>query len=264
MTNPIISFLTSRSSAQSTDIIPFKKPQPSLESAVTSFCSKAQDLDLPKTTHYIFVLDESGSMGFGKEVTLDGYNSQISTILENIQDTGDTYVTLISFNSDVTLNWEEKKAKEVSKLTSADYRPNGNTALYDAIGVAIERALSLTNVQGKDTGVLISVLTDGAENASKYIKGDEVGKCITALEKTDKFTFALMGPNQHLESIAQILSVEKGNIAGFDPNSISGKMGSMQAMTCATASYSTMRGANLKASKSFYSVNSDENSHQSS
>ena len=68
-----------------------------LIAAVKAFKEKANTQDLPKTTHYIFVLDSSSSMAQGVRSTIEGFNSQRQDILASEKDTGKTYVTFISF-----------------------------------------------------------------------------------------------------------------------------------------------------------------------
>lgn len=57
-----------------------------------------------------------------------------------------------------------KPINEVANLTYANYSPNGATALYDAVSLAIETA------DGQDAlfdQIIIVIMTDGEENASR-------------------------------------------------------------------------------------------------
>lgn len=229
-----------------------KSSDKKLKEAVTAFCNKEKVKGLPKTTHYIFILDGSGSMSFGKEITVEGYNDQKKTILENLGVTGKTTVTFIDFNTTVRIRATAVSPSAAPELTVSNYETEGGTALHDAIGVAIEKALSLENVHGEDTGILVSILTDGEENSSKHVSGGALGECVKQLEDTGKFTFALMGPKAQLETMAQVLNVKSGNISGFDPSSLADKCLSMQKMRGATVAYSSARAASLTASASLY------------
>ena len=232
------------------------KSTPSLESAllkkVDDFCNLPHQEDLPKTTHFIFVIDSSGSMSYGKEITIKGYNDQIETVIKEAKNTGETYVTFIDFNTVVNLRNLQSEPQSAPKLTGKTYTPEGGTALYDAVGVALEKALELKHIQGKNTGVFISLLTDGEENSSKYMSASTIQDIMNKLEPLGKFTFGLMGPNKSLESMAQVLSIKKGNYAGFDPNCLQGKLHSMDQMTAATMSYSSLRGANIASAECLY------------
>ena len=52
--------------------------------------------------------------------------------------------------------------------------------------------------------------------------------------------------------MAQILSIKKGNYAGFDPNSMAGKLDSMGKMVGATMSYSSLRAADVVSAENLY------------
>lgn len=125
---------------------------------------------MPKSTKndvlIVGVLDQSGSMsGFEKQV-VDGFNSLISDQLEQ---KGNTYVSLVLFDSTATVRYVAQDAKYLPQLGTPEnpYRPAGMTALYDAVGAAIqgtERWLALNPFKGK---VIVVVWTDGGENSSK-------------------------------------------------------------------------------------------------
>lgn len=254
--NPVTTFLNALATSS---IVPHNKMtsvvKPSdakLKEAVVNFCSKTPVDSLPKTTHYIFILDGSGSMQFGKDITVNGYNEQRKTIIENVAATGETYITFIDFNTSVTIRCTQTEPQSAPVLTVQNYETVGGTALHDAIGVAIETALSLKNIEGRDTGVLISILTDGEENSSGYVSGKVLGECVNLLENSGKFTFALMGPKAQLETMAQVLNVKSGNISGFDPVSLGSKVQGMADMTGATMAYSSARSMNLTASNNLY------------
>ena len=165
---------------------------------INSFCELPQQEDLPKTTHFIFVIDSSGSMTYGKEITVKGYNDQIAAVINEAANTGETYVTFIDFNTVVNVRQFQVDAQLAPKLTMESYVTEGGTALYDAMGVALEKSLDLKNIRGKNTGVFISLLTDGEENSSLYLNGAAIQSIMAKLEPLKKFTFGLMGPNKSL------------------------------------------------------------------
>jgi hypothetical protein len=107
--------------------------------------------------HIILILDESGSMDNIRTDIIGSVNSFIREQKEMKSD--ETKITFIKFNSVVSHIYEKKLLSEMPELTSEYYKPNHNTALFDAIGIA------LTNYSDLNTCVII--VTDGQENASK-------------------------------------------------------------------------------------------------
>lgn len=229
-----------------------------LITAVKAFKEKANTQDLPKTTHYIFVLDSSSSMAQGVRSTIEGFNSQRQDILKSEKDTGKTYVTFISFATQVMLKAKQVKPSKLDPLTTETYVPEGSTALHDAIGAAIEQALSLKNIYGKDTGVLISVLTDGEENVSRHISASALGEVIPMLEETKVFTFGILGPKKSLNEMAQVLKVKTGNMSDYDFSSVQGRAESITKFSGATASYASLRSMNLKTTDFLYDEGSSK------
>ena len=61
-------------------------------------------------------------------------------------------------------------AKEVKELTSETYHPDCCTALYDAMGMSFNVIRSKV---GEDDRVLVTVVTDGYENASREYNSKE-------------------------------------------------------------------------------------------
>ena len=136
-----------------------------------------------KEKHISFILDETGSMMSIKDKTIKDFNEYLQSIK-----TFKGIFTLTKFNSNKIEVVYTKAIKDVPELTTETYKPDATTPLYDAIGKTIKE---LEKDEGKQE-LLVVVLTDGEENASKeYDK-----KAITALmkEKEGKgWTFIYLG-----------------------------------------------------------------------
>ena len=101
----------------------------------------------------IFIMDESGSMQkMGKE-PVEGLNNFVKEQKE--QDKPFLY-TLIFFNDKTDFKCTRIESSKIKDLSSDDYKPNGMTALNDAIGHAIESHKDI-----KDEKVIVIILTDG-------------------------------------------------------------------------------------------------------
>lgn len=205
-----------------------------------------------KNTYVGIVLDESGSMGFGKTITISHFNEQLQTIQKGAADLkGKTKVTFISFNDQVKSLFTGVSADKVKPIDEKQYNPSGCTALFDAINETINSIQAQQGDTDKNSAVLLIILTDGMENASK-ISGSTIGSRIQELEETGNWTFTLMGPNSDVKNIAQILRMKEGNITGFNVDSLEGRLVASAQMDAATNNYFSLRSQGYSQSKSFY------------
>lgn len=206
-----------------------------------------------KRTHFILVLDQSTSMLTGKEMTIAGFNQQVQIIRRNAKDAGLVTVTLVIFDTQVKPIYVGMPVESLQELDASTYLPSGGTAMYDAVGSVLEIAMALPDAKDPSTAFFISVLTDGDDLDSKHVTGKAVGEGVKQLTETGRFTFALMGPKEHLNNLAAVLSLNKGNVEGFDPSSMKSRGESIGAMAGATQSYMATRSMGVMASASLYS-----------
>ncbi len=92
--------------------------------------------------------------------------------------------------------------------------PNGNTALLDAIGRTIDEtgarlaALAEGDRPGK---VVIAIMTDGLENASKTCTWIDINEKIRHQKEAYKWEFLFLGANQDAIATAGKLSIAAGD-----------------------------------------------------
>ena len=173
----------------------------------------------PKTIYHI-VADESGSMSDCKEQTITGLFEQRSKIMELAVKfpEQDIRVGLTFFNSRVNPIFEQLTVQQMAGQTIHNYMPNGNTALYDAIGLgikSIEKHVSNPN----DTVVFI-ILTDGYENASRLFNLDQIRQLIASKEATGKWTFSYLGATFDAIEMAEMMQIKRQNSIVFDKKSM--------------------------------------------
>ena len=160
----------------------------------------------------LIILDASGSMTSIARQAVDGVNETVQTIREAQKKHEDQehFVTLVSFN-----NCETKKIYDcepvvgVKELSAADYYPNCGTPLYDAMGFSITE---LQKKLEKDDKVLVTVITDGEENASTEYNGKTIASLIDKL-KNEGWVFTYIGANQDVEKVAASIHIH--NSIGF-------------------------------------------------
>jgi hypothetical protein len=138
------------------------------------------------------VLDKSGSMEVVREATIDGFNAFKA---EQAGVPGGAAVSLSVFDYEPHQICSAVPISEVTDLTAQTYRPDGCTALYDAIadGIAKTDALIIGSIVAPER-VLFAVITDGEENASRHFTQQQVFDMVREHEKTG-WTFVFLGAN---------------------------------------------------------------------
>lgn len=161
--------------------------------------------------HRVFnlvIIDASGSMGSIYQQALSGLNETIQTIRMAQVDHPEIqqYITLASFSGgEHYLNkiLVTRPITEVEELTPEQYKVGGCTALYDAMGDMI------TDMQQRirhEDYVLVTIITDGYENASHRWSQESVRSMVEELKQMG-WTFTYIGANQDVEKVSRSLSI---------------------------------------------------------
>ena len=146
-------------------------------------------------TELIFILDRSGSMGGLEADTIGGYNSLL-TKQKAIK--GECRITTVLFDNVVELLHDRTDLQAVSPLSDTDYTVRGSTALLDAIGSTINKignAIKHTAEDYRPEKVLVVIITDGMENASRYYGADQVKRMIKRQQDKYGWEFIFLGAN---------------------------------------------------------------------
>lgn len=155
----------------------------------------------------LIILDESGSMDCIRRQAVEGVNQTISTIRQaQLSNEGQNHmVSLITFDSERTNTiYDMTPIKDVKDLKLGDYNPGACTPLYDAMGFALT---NLRKVATKKDLVLVTIITDGYENASKEFTGKAIKTLVDELRQQEDWIFTYIGANQNVEKVAESLGV---------------------------------------------------------
>lgn len=142
----------------------------------------------------VFVVDESGSMAGSETDVIGGFNGYVDKVTK--ENPGVVTVSLYKFSDGVSRVVSNKKISAVKKLTQEDYVPGGFTALYDAIGQAVTDAdgeVAAFSDERKPDAVLVVIITDGQENASKVFTSASVKALIATHERLLDWSFVYLG-----------------------------------------------------------------------
>jgi hypothetical protein len=167
------------------------------------------------------VLDRSSSMSAIKAETIAGTNEQFSALRES-DDAANTSVAFFSFNHEVTPVFKNDDGtpklvpcSALEDISDGDYFPDGMTAMYDAVGDAID---FFTTEAKKVDDVLIVVISDGAENKSRRFTSEQISGQVKELQDSG-WNFTYIGANQDLTQVASQLGFHEGNMLNFEANS---------------------------------------------
>lgn len=166
----------------------------------------------PKT-HISYLLDETGSMLRQYRETVDGFNEYIQT-LQAEKGAKKNRFTLTKFNScRVQVAHDAVPLSEVQPLTTDNYKPECTTPLLDAVGRTI-RAMEAS--EKHYDRLLMVIMTDGVENASKEYDHVAIRKLIEQKQSQGNWTFVYQGANQDSWANASRLGFDPGNVSDYD------------------------------------------------
>ena len=171
------------------------------------------------TTFYHIILDQSGSMSDCINQTLKGLASQRKEILAiaNEFPEQEIRVGLTVFDHNINIKYRNLSVTELSKMDSFEYRPNGQTALLDAIGMSVADTQRL---MGNEDSAVMIILTDGYENASKEYTHDKIKNLIQTKEATGKWSFTYLGATLDAVEIAKSMNFKEENSFAFEKKSM--------------------------------------------
>ena len=153
----------------------------------------------------VCILDRSGSMKSLAADTIGGYNSFIERQKQNA---GKAEVTTVLFDDQYEKITDAVDIKKIAELTSAEYYARGNTALLDAVGrtiMDIAGKMERDGICPARRRVLVMIMTDGYENASREYKKSDVKSLIEATTNNYNWNYIFIGAN--IDSVAEAGSI---------------------------------------------------------
>ncbi len=167
--------------------------------------------------HNLIILDESGSMSSIKSLIISGFNELVQSVKGiEVQFPGQEHlISMVSFNdlNNKILHFIDPVNK-LDAINDSSYNPASMTPLYDAMGFSISKLKQ--HLEGKENySVLVTILTDGEENASKEYTGLAIKNLVDEL-KHQNWTFTYIGADHDVEKMAASMNIH--NTMSFDKN----------------------------------------------
>lgn len=187
-------------------------------------------------TDLTLILDRSGSIADIRESLLAGINQFLAG---QAKEAGHTRISLIRFDDQFETVWDRIPLSGATFLHSQDLVPRGRTALYDAIGLTLERTqehLARLSPANRPAQVIVAVFTDGQENASRRFTRASLQDLISRCRNNDWQILFLASSLEALEDARDL---------GIDPKSSvryeNSAEGIMEAFACLHHDVSALR-----------------------
>jgi uncharacterized protein YegL len=168
------------------------------------------------------VLDRSGSMDSMAKEAIGGINAFLES---QAKLPGEARLTLVLFDHEYLEVHAGRPIKEVPALTAETYVPRGTTALLDAIGRTVKtigERLDKTPEGDRPAKVIIAILTDGLENASKEFKSKQIREMIEHQKAKYAWEFIYLAANQDAIAVGETFGISADSAVTFDADTPEG------------------------------------------
>jgi von Willebrand factor type A domain len=176
---------------------------------------------MQKKTYYHIILDQSGSMQDCIDTTISGFNEQLQVVqsMEERFPEQEVIIGLTRFNEEVMHTYTGRQPALAQPLDRRLYVPSGTTALLDAIGTTVLKLKEMTTADEIQDGmitVIVVIITDGYENASRLFTLPAIRNLISELEETGRWTFSYLGATLDAMKAARDLHIKAENSMSFN------------------------------------------------
>lgn len=186
-------------------------------------------------TEILVITDRSGSMQSIQDDVIGGYNKFIE---DQKTVPGEARVTFTQFDDKYEVVYAGKPLSDAPPLSRLTFVPRGSTALQDAIGRTLnEQGQRIAADKWADL-VIVCILTDGDENASKEYTLERVKEMISHAEKNG-WKFVYVAANQDAFAAAK----HYGMVGAIAQNFAANAAGTQSAYASTSASVRSLRSA---------------------
>lgn len=204
------------------------------------FSQTQMDCSSKPTRHISYILDSSGSMSSMGNTPKTSTEKFLSDQRSLFLDDETTSLTLITFNSSINILY---KGLLKYSPTEIPYIADKSTALYDAIGTAIN--LRLKDEHYYDD--ICVIFTDGEENSSSIYTQDDIKTLINKMKTEYRWNFVFLAANQDVVMSGK--SIGLTDAIEFNPTSF----GFLEITRSVSDAISQVRKSNSIESSDIYS-----------
>lgn len=166
-------------------------------------------------TELVFILDKSGSMAGLESDTIGGYNAMLD---KQKQEAGECRLTTVLFDHRYKLLHDRIDLQAVCPISQREYYVGGSTALLDAIGHTIHKIGSAQKHTAEDyraEKVVVVIITDGEENASREYTAERARQMIEHQKSRYGWEFIFLGANIDAVETARHFGIDADRAQNF-------------------------------------------------
>ena len=167
-------------------------------------------------TELVLILDRSGSMSSIRDDAMGSVNSFLD---DQKKVEGSANVTLCQFDDEFDIIHDCVDLQNVPSLTPETFVPRGSTALFDAIGRTVNQVgarLGSTDEKDRPSNVIVAIITDGGENASKEFTKSQIFEMVTEQESKYNWEFIYLSSDIKASQDAVSYGFKSKSIAVMD------------------------------------------------
>jgi hypothetical protein len=206
------------------------------------------------TNHFVICLDRSGSMQGISKNAVDTFNENANAIRDGALGSGQhSTVTLVTFGGGIENVFYRQPADRLRPYGYGEYRPDGGTPLFDAVGGIIQRLRLERDVHDPNVSYVIIVITDGEENASTRLSARAVAEMMQEVQATDRWSFAFLLPRGKAGVFQSRYGVPPGNVKEWDATAQGAAIASA-AVSSGISAYYGARSVGLRSTKGFFTT----------
>ena len=218
---------------------------------IKTICEMEQDVNLKKDVllDYTFVVDASGSMSTEVPEILEELNGQLKELkLKYLETKRPCRVTIAKFDTRYEVLRDQIPVEDVELISEEEYFARGMTALYDAMGLAINRADARVDFQVKrgTAEALVVVFTDGRENSSVEFSGSDIENLLKDYQERDGWEIALIGTDLDVIRDFGKRKMQRDKMRHYEQNE---KREAMYSLGLSVSEYYTAKDRSLNLNK---------------
>lgn len=189
----------------------------------------------PKAVELAVVADRSGSMISILNDAIGAFNAFID---QQQAGDGEAKLTVALFDTQYEIMQEGVDIKAATKFDKSNFVPRGSTALFDAIGRTLTNLIARREA-GEIDAAIVTILTDGEENASREFRAEDIKKLIEKCEKEYGWEFIFLAANQDAFATGSTFGIKASNAYNFAADA-AGLKSATAAMSLRSTEYRTM------------------------
>ncbi len=168
----------------------------------------------PAPAEIAVILDRSGSMQPIASDAIGGFNAFVAA---QRREPAAARLSLVLFDDQYEVPFKSIPLNEVPDLNDRTFVPRGSTALLDAIGrtlAKMTRSFAARPPEQKPDKIIIAILTDGLENASREYTQKHIADLITE-KRAQGWEFVFLAANQDAIATATALRMDPADALNF-------------------------------------------------